>query len=116
MDIVIGFCVQSVEHYVDRVQPLKARLRCWWIIHILIFLSTDMAFPLPVPFVLLTLFVFIVYWYASARRPRRPDGPAPAWFIGNVLQVPVKNPEHKFTEWAYTYGKNHFLRVLRTGC
>lgn len=79
-------------------------------IHILL---TDMHFLLPVPLVLLTLFVFIMYWCTPARRLRRPDGPTPAWFIGNVLQVPSKNTEYKFTEWAYTYGDVVHIKFFR---
>ncbi|KAG7447172.1 cytochrome P450 [Guyanagaster necrorhizus] len=63
-----------------------------------------MSFLLPAYCLVLVFYIFIVYRYAPARRLRRPDGPTPAWFIGNVLQFPSKNPEHKFSEWAHTYG------------
>ncbi|KAK0201063.1 cytochrome P450 [Desarmillaria ectypa] len=71
-----------------------------------------MPFPLLPSLLVLVFFVFIVCWYAPACRPRLPDGPMPAWFIGNVLQIPSKNPEHKFTEWAYTYGGVIFGDVI----
>ncbi|KZS94044.1 cytochrome P450 [Sistotremastrum niveocremeum HHB9708] len=49
--------------------------------------------------------------YASSSLPY-PPGPKGIPILGNALQVPLKTPWIKFTEWAAVYGDMFYLRIL----
>ncbi|KIK64984.1 hypothetical protein GYMLUDRAFT_160389 [Collybiopsis luxurians FD-317 M1] len=61
--------------------------------------------------------VVIAVCYALYQSPRKrlrtPPGPQPTFIIGNILQVPQRSPEEKFTQWSDEYGDVVYLKILR---